>query len=51
MYREAREKEIDEAKKASEINSYKEELIRLEKERLLRLYMDDLAGFLPKGLL
>lgn len=51
MYREIRERELEDARKQSELNSYKEELIRLEKERLLKEYLGELAGFMPKGLL
>jgi len=51
MYREIKEREQEEARRENELKSYKEELIRLEKERLLREYIDELAGFMPKGML
>lgn len=51
MYREVREREVEESRKKDELQRYKDELIQLEKERLLREYLDELAGFMPKGLL
>lgn len=51
MYREVRERELEESRKKDELQRYKDELIKLEKERLLREYLDELAGFMPKGLL
>lgn len=51
IYREIREREIEEARKQDELKKYKDELIQLEKERLLREYLDELSGFMPKGLL
>lgn len=51
MYREIRDREIEESRKQDELKKYKEELIALEKERLLKEYLDELSGFMPKGLI
>lgn len=49
VYRAEREREAMEARMKLEEEKYKEDIIRQEKERLLREHMPNLDGFLPKG--
>jgi len=48
-YREERDKEILEHQRKLEEERIKDEIIRREKERLLREHMPHIAEFLPKG--
>lgn len=50
MYREEREKELEIRRKKAEDDSFKQEIIRQEKRRLLELFASELDGFQPKGL-
>ncbi len=48
-YREERDKEILEHQRKLEEERLKDDIIRREKERLLREHMPHIAEFLPKG--
>eukprot|EP00825_Cyclidium_porcatum_P035898 TRINITY_DN3768_c0_g4_i1.p3 TRINITY_DN3768_c0_g4~~TRINITY_DN3768_c0_g4_i1.p3 ORF type:complete len:125 (+),score=41.46 TRINITY_DN3768_c0_g4_i1:188-562(+) len=51
MYREARDKEIAEMQAQLQEEQMKQEIIRQEKERIIREELADVVDFMPKGLI
>mgnify|MGYP002623794392 CR=1 FL=1 len=51
MFKQQREQELNEDRQKLEEIRFREEVIRQEKERLLREHLPNIEGFLPKGIL